>query len=117
MFFYSSLPEAGIQIPKGTVKLLEAPFDTVCREIKEETGLKDFQVDCLLANDLWENSDGSLQHRFFYKLTVYNAPDKWDHQPTGGGEEEGLTFRYFWISSKEEVELSKGHGDYLDKVL
>jgi len=34
-----------------------------------------------------------------------------------GGEEEGLTFHYFWISSKEEVELSKGHGDYLDKVL
>jgi hypothetical protein len=37
-------------------------------------------------------------------------------RPTGGGDEEGLRFHYFWISSKDEVELIRGHGDYLTHI-
>lgn len=60
LVFQHSIVEAGIQIPKGTVKPLENPDDAVCREIKEETGLKNFDVDYLIADDFWENSDGTF---------------------------------------------------------
>lgn len=55
-------------------------------------------------------------NRFFYKIAVSSAPDEWDYAPTGGGEEEGLNLHYFWISSRDEVELIRGHGDYLDCI-
>ena len=68
------------------------------------------------AEDYWENDDGTIHNRFFYKIKVSNVPNEWDYKPTGGGDEEGLTFRFFWISSKNEVELIRGHGDYLDLI-
>jgi 8-oxo-dGTP pyrophosphatase MutT (NUDIX family) len=116
LVFQHPIAEAGIQIPKGTVKPEEDTHYAVAREIEEETGLRNFYVENLLAEDFWENDDGTLHNRFFYKITVSSAPDDWDYQPTGGGDEEGLTFRFFWISSENEIELIRGHGDYLHLV-
>jgi len=117
LVFRHSMLEAGIQIPKGTVKQKESPVQAVIREMQEETGLNIFKVDKLLAEDFWENDDGIIHNRFFYKIQVSNTLDKWDYAPTGGGEETGLIFHYFWISSKDEVELIRGHGDYLHLIL
>ena len=116
MVFQHPIQEAGIQIPKGTVNAEENTYNAVIREIKEETGLKNFKVDNLIAEDNWKNDDGAIHNRFFYKINVSNAPDEWDYQLTGGGDEAGLTFHYFWISSKDEIELIRGHGDYLNHV-
>ena|SRR5699024_3227116 len=92
LVFQHSIPEAGIQIPKGTVKSYEDTYIALVREIKEETGLKDFKVEKLIAQDWWESEDGTLHNRFFYEIKVSNVPDKWEHKPTGGGDEEGLRF-------------------------
>lgn len=117
LVFQHPVKEAGIQIPKGTVKPGENPYDAAIREVIEETGLTDFQIEELIAEDFWENDDGAIHNRYFYRMITADAPDYWDHEPTGGGEEDGLTFHFFWISSKDEVELVRGHGDYLGKVL
>lgn len=116
LVFQHSIPEAGIQIPKGTVNDEEDTYNAVIREVEEETGLTNFRVENLIAEDNWKNDDGAIHNRFFYKINVSDAPDEWDYQPTGGGEEEGLVFHYFWISSKNEVGLIRGHGDYLHHV-
>lgn len=116
LVFRHPIPEAGIQIPKGTVNDAEDTYDAVIREIEEETGLKNFEVENLIAEDYWENDNGAIHNRFFYKIKVSNVPNEWDYEPTGGGDEKGLTFHFFWISSKDEVELIRGHGDYLDLI-
>ncbi|WP_078551990.1 NUDIX hydrolase [Bacillus alkalicellulosilyticus] len=116
LVFRHSIAEAGIQIPKGTVQPDEDTILAVIREMEEETGLRDFQVERLLAEDMWKNDDGAIHHRFFYKITVSDASDEWDYHPTGGGEEDGITFHFFWISSANEVELIRGHGDYLEPI-
>lgn len=95
LVFQHPIPEAGIQIPKGTVNAEEDTYNAVIREIEEETGLKNFEVDNLIAEDYWKNNDGAIHNRFFYKINVSNVPDEWDYEPTGGGDEEGLTFNYF----------------------
>ncbi|WP_342506822.1 NUDIX domain-containing protein [Sporosarcina sp. FSL K6-2383] len=117
LVFRHSNAEAGIQIPKGTVKPNEDTYHAVIREIEEETGLSDITVQNLIAEDFWENDDGAIHNRFFYKIAVSSVQDEWDYQPTGGGDEDGLTFHYFWISSIDDVELIRGHGDYLNHVL
>ncbi|HLR68670.1 MAG TPA: NUDIX domain-containing protein [Virgibacillus sp.] len=116
LVFRHSITEAGIQIPKGTVKLGESTKSGVIREIKEETGLVDFDVEDLIAEDYWKNDDGTIHNRFFYRINISTAPDEWDHKPIGGGDETGLTFHFFWISSPDEVQLVRGHGDYLNII-
>lgn len=108
--------EAGIQIPKGTVELSEDPANAVIREIKEETGLNDLSLKGLLAEDYWTYDDGALHHRFFYQINVSEDRDEWVHYPTGGALEEGLRFKFFWLSSKSEIQLIRGHGDYLGLI-
>ncbi|MDF1996470.1 NUDIX domain-containing protein [Peribacillus frigoritolerans] len=116
LVFQHPIKEAGIQIPKGTVKPQEDAYQAVIREMKEETGLEYFHVEKLITEDFWENVDGAIHNRYFYQISVSNVPDEWDHQPTGGGNEAGLTFHFFWISSEHEVQLIKGHGDYLNRI-
>lgn len=65
LVFQHSNPEAGIQVPKGTVEAEEGIVNALIREMKEETG---------------------------------------------------LSFHYFWISSKNDIELVRGHADYLDLI-
>lgn len=116
LVFRHPIAEAGIQIPKGTVKPNENTYDAVIREVKEETGLENIKVERLIAEDNWVNDDGTIHNRFFYKVNVSNTPDSWYYKPTGGGDEEGLIFHFFWVSSKDEVELIHGHGDYLKLI-
>lgn len=98
------------------MKPQEDAYQAVIREMKEETGLENFHVEKLITEDFWENVDGAIHNRYFYQIRVSNVPDEWDHQPTGGGDEAGLTFHFFWISSEHEVQLIKGHGDYLNRI-
>ncbi|MFY0804459.1 NUDIX hydrolase [Peribacillus frigoritolerans] len=116
LVFQHPIKEAGIQIPKGTVKPQEDAYQAVIREMKEETGLENFHVEKLITEDFWENVDGAIHNRYFYQISVSNVPDEWDHQPAGGGDEAGLIFHFFWISSEHEVQLIKGHGDYLNRI-
>jgi 8-oxo-dGTP pyrophosphatase MutT (NUDIX family) len=51
LVFQHPITEAGIQIPKGTVNVEEETYNAVIREIEEETGLKDFEVENLIAED------------------------------------------------------------------
>lgn len=116
VFQHKNIPEAGIQIPKGTVKEDEDTFSAVIREVQEETGIQTFEVGKLIASDYWENDDGAMHNRYFYKIICHEMADEWEYNPTGGGEEEGLTFQFFWISSDEEFELIRGHSDYLNLI-
>lgn len=117
LVFQHPIPEAGIQIPKGTVKEGETPEQAVIREMEEETGLHNLSLEGLIAKDLWTADDGALHERFFYHLTASNTKEEWSFNPTGGEEEDGLTFRFFWISGVHDVQLIRGHGDYLDEIL
>ncbi|MBB2480587.1 hypothetical protein H5P36_10290 [Bacillus sp. APMAM] len=43
------------------------------------------------------NDDGAVHNRSFYRIAVSDVSDEWDFQPTGDGEEQGLTIHFFWI--------------------
>lgn len=117
-----SISEGGIQIPKGTIHEQETPLAAVQREIIEETGLTNFTVEGEIAVDIWQpqpyrDKPLEIHERHFFLLTTGHTLNEWDHVVTGRGEDEGMIFHCFWISSLGEVELAHGHGDYLHLVL
>lgn len=116
LVFQHPVKEAGIQIPKGTVKHGELPIDAVTREMQEETGIIDFTTVKLLIDDYWENDDGIIHHRYFYELKVDEARDAWDFEPTGGGGEDGKVFHCYWIAAEGENSLIRGHADYFQLI-
>jgi putative (di)nucleoside polyphosphate hydrolase len=118
-FRHRDYPEAGIQVPRGTVDEGEDPAVTVLREVCEECGLCDAQLIGLLARDK-EAQPGDPNwrwERFFFHLVAPRAPDEWEHTVTGAGEDNGLVFCYFWLPHKQKDELWPGFGDYLHLVL
>ncbi|MBD8036962.1 NUDIX domain-containing protein [Solibacillus sp. A46] len=112
LVFQHPVKEAGIQIPKGTVKHGEMPVDAVKREMEEETGLSNFPAIHYLIDDFWENDDGVIHHRYFYRINIDKTQDEWNYKPTGGGAEDGKVFRFFWVTPDDGKQLIRGHADY-----
>ena len=73
LFTHPKSPEAGIQVPAGTIEPGENPQDAVMREAKEETGLTELRYEQFLAQDTRDMRDcgrDELQYRWFFHLSV-----------------------------------------------
>lgn len=117
VFRHRDFPEAGVQVPKGTVLPDETPEAAVLREAHEETGLSTLTLLRPLATDRQLQADGMLYERHFFALAApVTTPDAWDHVVTGSGGDTGLVFSYFWARSADEADLWPGFGDYLDLI-
>lgn len=109
-------PVAGIQIPKGTVDPGEEPRAAVVRELREESGLDASRPVVHLASDSWSHpTKPKIYRRHFFHLVVAEERDAWHHTVTGGGEDDGMAFSYFW-ADPGEVELVADMGDYLHRI-
>jgi ADP-ribose pyrophosphatase YjhB (NUDIX family) len=119
VFRHRDAPEAGIQVPRGTVDSGEDPAATVVREVCEECGLCEARLIGLLARDVEAQPDDPTQNweRFFFHLVAPNAPDEWEHTVTGAGEDNGLVFTFFWLPRERLGDLWPGFGDYLRLIL
>ncbi|OEC00679.1 DNA mismatch repair protein MutT [Lysinibacillus sphaericus] len=116
LVFEQNTEGAGIQIPKGTIEDGETPLEAVIREMVEETGLTNLEVQGLIAQDYAEHYSGALQKRYFFHLTSNELQHTWQHNPTGLNE-GNLQFTFYWIEKEHDVELAKGHGDYLYRIV
>jgi ADP-ribose pyrophosphatase YjhB (NUDIX family) len=117
VFRHANEPEAGVQVPRGTVDPGEEPAATVIREVHEETGLRDVALVGCLAVDLEEQPGGTLYQRHFFHLATTSATlDTWTHTVTGHGDDNGMLFVYSWVRSAAEAGLWLGFGDYLPLI-
>ena len=106
--------DAGVQVPKGTVDEGEDPRDAVVRELYEESGLREVAAVRPLATDVWSHHrKPKAYRRHFFHVEVEDAPDEWDHTVTGGGEDDGLVYCYFW-ADPAGISLARDMDDYLD---
>ena len=84
LFTHPEAPEAGIQVPAGTIEPGENPKDAVMREAKEETGLAELRYEQYLSvegptEETWRHGeyaeDGSVIHPFdFFWADVRALP-------------------------------------------
>jgi 8-oxo-dGTP diphosphatase len=120
VFSHPHHPEAGIQVPGGTIEDGEAPLAAVLREAHEETGLSDLAVRSYLGvreYDLRSYGRDAVERRHFFHLELRGqAPATWRHfeMHPSDGSEAPIEFAFFWVRLHDEVpELIAGQGDLL----
>lgn len=108
----------GPQVPKGGVQSGEDPAVAVERELREETGVTTGRTVDALATDEWPHPEKPKAYRrHFFHVVVRDAPDAWDHEVTGGGEDDGLVYACRWIPLTEAgARLVREQGAYLDSL-
>ena len=122
MFSHPDYPEAGIQVPAGTVKKDEEPEKAVLREALEETGLDGLEFVSFLGKckrNMSEFGVDEIQHAWFYHLRCTGEPpNTWRHGETSGGQHEPIWFDFFWAKLPNEIpELIALNGVMLPKLL
>ncbi len=125
VFRHSDTPEAGIQVPAGTIKANELPEQAVLREAVEETGLRELTVERLLGEQKRDMSDvgcDEIHHRFFYHLHCGGRPPSmWQHEerdPSDSPERAPLIFEFFWVALPHGVpSLVADHDRMLPQLL
>ncbi len=93
VFEHAGMPEAGLQVPGGTIEAGETPGEAVAREVLEESGL---------PLEGWQEAatfdhDGRRWHCFVTAPAI-PLPDTWRCEPLGPESAQGLRFEYRWTA-------------------
>ncbi len=122
VFNHRDYPEAGVQVPAGTVEAGEKIEDAVLREAEEETGLKNLQLVQYLGAEDFDAAKvarpGEIHERHFFHLQAANpAPEKWRHwEMTPHGEDTTpVAFDLYW-AEQQDAGLSHGFDALLKKI-
>jgi 8-oxo-dGTP pyrophosphatase MutT (NUDIX family) len=117
VFVHAHHPEAGIQVPAGTMRTGEEPVAAALREAREETGLLDLDVMGVLGEVVFDArpyGKDELHHRTFVHLRcMKDTPEEWEHWETDPHGEPGA--RYLFVFSWASLDaplpcLIAGHG-------
>ena len=110
VFTHPLSPEAGIQVPAGTMDPGELPEVAVLREAYEETGLTDLEIVRFLGErtiDVRPWSKDEFHHRHFFHLLVRNTPpETWIHHETDPSDLPGhppIPFAFYWVPLPDGV--------------
>ena len=118
VFRHRDFPEAGIQVPGGTMLPDEDPVAAALREATEETGLEGLQVVSLIGEQLREMSEFGLDEihqRYFFLLSSPDPPpETWTHFETdpSDGSPAPIAFEFFWAELPNSVPSLAGEQDY-----
>ena len=100
VFRHTAFPEAGIQVPAGTIKTNETAETAVLREAYEETGLTNLKIKRKLGvgkHDMHEYGRNEIQHRTYFHLVCTSPPPQaWHHWEEHTESGESYEFAFFW---------------------
>jgi ADP-ribose pyrophosphatase YjhB (NUDIX family) len=123
VFRHTRFPEAGLQVPGGTLEAGEAPSSGALREAEEESGLMGLRLRRFLGVqelDMTPYGLNQVHRRFFYHLELEGAaPETWihDEMTPSDGEPAPIEYEFFWASLPSGVPLlAGGQGDMLYRL-
>ena len=123
VFRHRDFPDAGLQVPAGTIEVGEDPQDAALREVREESGLTDVRVVGFLGRYLHNaapHKDETHDRHVYHLELTGSAEQSWLHyeyetDPSDGGPP--IAFSFFWMSLRDpELRLAGGQGDLLHKL-
>jgi len=116
IFSHPHAPEAGLQVPAGTLLDGELPEHGSLREAQEETGLTGLRVVRFLGDVNFDRAahDGTneIHHRFFFHLVCDDEPpERWQHHdPDPSDGSEPPLFEFWWVKMPHDIPpLIAGH--------
>lgn len=123
VFSHPDFPEAGIQVPAGTIEPGEDPEAAALREAFEETGLAGLTLVAPLGEqvrDVTALGKVEAHHRYFFHLRCTESPPRtwrhWEEFPSDGSER--VAFDFFWAPLPDGVPpLIAGHDAYLPVLI
>ena len=116
VFEHIDFPEAGVQVPAGTIDPGEDPERAALREAWEESGVEGLHVRRYLGAFRWWQADRHEEHErhVFHLITSLPLPDAWEHTVSAGEDDTGLRFRYRWLDTDVATSVLSGdQGIYL----
>ena len=124
VFAHAHHPDAGIQVPAGTMRPDEEPIAAALREAHEETGLVDLDVVGILGETVFDDrpyGNDVLHHRTFVHLRRREeTPEQWEHWETDPHGEPGG--RYLLVLSWASLDaplpdLIPGHDAFIPALV
>jgi len=116
VFDHQDFPEAGAQVPAGTVEDGEAVDVALWREVEEESGLKREQLQLAQKLAEVESQEWPTVRHVFHLVARENLPETWTHHVHGAGEDKGLVFVYHWETLPLKIELTNNQGQWLAQI-
>lgn len=120
VFTHPRHPEAGLQVPAGTLEAGESPYAGVLRELREETGLTTFGLPHYLGAadfDMAPFGHAEVHRRYFFSVDVRGpVQEGWPHEETSGGRAAPELFEFKWVSLDDVPPLIAGQGALLAAI-
>ena len=121
LFRHPDFPEAGIQVPAGSIEEGETPEVAVMREAFEETGLSGLKLISYLGETTYDmsawNGDPAQRRHFFHLELSDHAQTTWLHDETDGVVSDPIVFEFFWARMPDDIPyLIAGHGQMLPSL-
>jgi 8-oxo-dGTP pyrophosphatase MutT (NUDIX family) len=117
VFDHRDHPSAGTQVPAGRLEPGEDLEAGLLRELEEEAGLTNARIVRKFA--MFEPR--TLPHGVAYtnhafEVEAPDAPDTWEHEVRGDGDDAGLVFVYRWEPLSAKLRLWLGSDPVLAKL-
>lgn len=115
-------PEAGVQIPGGTVEEGEPPGEAVLREATEESGLTGLRVKRYLGSGIYDFRHlgyGVFRRHFYHIEFLGEAPDRWigHEEAPSDGTPSPIELEFYWIDLADGGACLAGEqGDFISEI-
>ncbi|MEH1916732.1 NUDIX hydrolase [Nostoc sp.] len=122
VFTHTDFPDAGVQVPAGTVEESEEPSEAVLREVYEESGVKGVCIIELLGIYQYNMTPyrNEIQECYVYHLELtQSTPPTWRHWEIHPSTSKNpIAFDFYWVKlDSSNVALAGGQGHFLSKLV